>query len=163
VLPEQSSLGFAYHRQDAWHEGRFTRFSGEGRLDPDAPDQASLELRIETDSIDLGNALANGLATSAEWFDSANYPVAVFRLTRLVPEAEGDDRYRAEGELTIRGKTLSVETTLTIRFDADHAHASGTIRLDRTRYGVGVGPISLIVAIGDEVAVDIDLVAGRAP
>jgi len=138
-------------------EGVFTRFAGEGRFDPAAPEEATLELRIESASIDLGDAKASAFATSAEWFDSANHPQIVYRLHAL-SRLEGD-RYRAEGELTIRGRTRLIVTPIELEIGETEARASGTLRIDRRDYLLGVGPMSLFVDIGREVAVRFELVA----
>ncbi len=164
VAPEQSRVLFDYQRNNQSAEGRFAVFTGEGLFDPDAPGDATLELRIESASIDLNDALASAFATSAEWFDSANHPLVIYRLLKLTPE--GGDDYHAEGTLTIRGRTRPIETTITLEIgtgdSGDTAHASGSLRMDRKDYWLGVGPSALFVDIGREVAVRFELTAHPA-
>ena len=81
----------------------------------------------------------------------------VYRLLELTPE--GGNRYHATGTLTIRGQTRPIETTITIEIGDDEAHATGSLRLNRTDYWLGVGPMALFVDIGREVAVRFDLIA----
>ena len=157
VVPEQSRVLFDYQRNSQPAGGFFAVFTGEGVFDHDAPGDATLELRIESASIDLDDALASAFATSAEWFDSRNYPLVVYRLLELTPE--GGDSYHATGELTIRGRTRPIETTITIEIGDDEAHATGSLWLDRMDYWLGVGPSALFVDIGREVAVHFDLTA----
>jgi polyisoprenoid-binding protein YceI len=157
VVPEQSQVLFDYRRNDQPAEGHFAGFEGEGVFDRDAPGDATLELRIESASIDLDDGMASAFATSAEWFDSHNYPLVVYRLLKLTPE--GGNRYHATGELTIRGRTRPIETTITIEIGDDEAHAAGSLRLNRKDYWLGVGPSALFVDIGREVAVRFDLIA----
>ncbi len=157
VVPEQSRVLFEYRRNDQPAVGHFAGFAGEGVFDRDAPGDATLELRIESASIDLDDGMASAFATSAEWFDSVNYPLVVYRLLKLTPE--GGDSYHAAGELTIRGRTRPIETTITIEIGDDEAHAAGSLRLNRTDYWLGVGPSALFVKIGREVAVRFDLIA----
>ena len=161
VAPSESQVLFDYVRNGNPAEGRFGRFSGEGRFDPAAPGEATLEMRIESGSIDLDDATASAFATSAEWFDSVNHPEVVYRLLRLIPE--GGNRYRAAGELTIRGKTLPVATVIELDVADGSARATGSLALDRTDYWLGVGPTALFVDIGREVAVRFELTARRAP
>jgi polyisoprenoid-binding protein YceI len=157
VTPEKSQVLFDYLRNGQPAEGRFTIFAGGGVFDRDAPSDATLELRIESKSIDLDDTLASAFATSAEWFDSANYPQVIYRLLKLTPE--GGDSYHATGELTIRGRTRPIETTITLDIGADEAHAAGSLTLDRKDYWLGIGPTALFVDIGREVAVRFDLTA----
>ncbi len=137
--------------------GHFARFAGGGVFDRDAPGEATLELRIESASIDLDDAMVSAFATSAEWFDSVNYPLVVYRLLELTPVGGND--YHATGTLTIRGRTRPIETTITLVVGDTEAHASGSLRLDRKKYWLGVGPAALFVDIGREVAVRFDLIA----
>jgi polyisoprenoid-binding protein YceI len=157
VVPEQSQVLFDYRRNDQPAVGNFAEFAGGGVFDRDAPGDATLELRIESASIDLDDALASAFATSAEWFDSRNHPLVVYRLLKLTPE--GGDDYHATGTLTIRGRTRPIETTITLEIEDGEAHASGSLRLDRKDYWLGVGPSALFVDIGREVAVRFDLTA----
>ena len=157
VAPDDSRIVFEYEADGEPAEGTFERFSGAGSFDPGAPGEAMLELRIRTKSIDLGDPKASAFATSAEWFDSANHPEIVYRLVELAHLK--DDRYRAEGDLTIRGKTRPVTTAISLEVTAAEARASGTLDINRKDYGLGVGPMSLFVEIGPRVAVRFDLVA----
>jgi polyisoprenoid-binding protein YceI len=157
VAPDQSSILFDYERNRQQAEGNFTVFAGKGLFDRAAPDDATLELRIESASIDLKDTLSSAFATSAEWFDSRNYRQVIYRLIKLTPE--GGDSYHAVGELTIRGRTRPIETTIILDIGADEAHASGSLRINRKDYLLGVGPSALFVDIGAEVVVRFELTA----
>lgn len=157
IVPDESKIVFEYQRNDRSEEGIFETFSGHGTFHPEAPGDATFELEIASASIDLGDPKASAFATSAEWFDAANYPEIVYRLEKLTPL--GGDRYRAEGQLTIRGKTRPVTTVITLDINGTEAHATGTLELNRKDFWLGVGPMSLFVNIGPEVAVRFDLMA----
>lgn len=157
VDPAASAIAFDYTRAGQVAVGKFTEFSGTGRLDPADPASATLEIRIESRSIDLDDALASGFATSAEWFDSRNTPEVVYRLRRLT--VTGGDTYSAEGDLTIRGKTRAITAPVTLAIGADSARATGSLGVVRTDYGLGVGPSAAFVDIGPDVAVRFDLIA----
>ncbi|MCH8167106.1 MAG: YceI family protein [Proteobacteria bacterium] len=157
VVPEQSQVLFEYSRNDQQAVGHFARFSGGGVFDRDAPGEATLELSIESASIDLGEPMASMFATSTDWFDSGIFPLVIYRLTGLTPEGGND--YHAVGTLTIRGRTRPIETTITLEIGDHEAHASGTLRLDRMDYWLGFGLTALFVDIGREVAVRFDLIA----
>jgi polyisoprenoid-binding protein YceI len=160
VEPEQSRILFDYERNHQLAEGRFTVFTGSGQFDRDAPGDATLELRIDSASIDLDDRLASAFATSAEWFDTANHRHVIYRLIHLTPE--GGDSYHAVGELTIRGRTRPIETTITLDIGADDAHARGSLRMNRRDFLLGVGPSAMFVEIGAEVAVRFELTAHPA-
>jgi len=165
VAPAESRILFQYERSGNAAEGTFDRFSGEGSFDHKAPDEARLELRIESDSIALGDPLYDAFATSAEWFDSAHHPQIVFRLMQLNPEAAG--RYQAEGEVTIRGRTRTISAPVTLEIGreagVETARAKGNLRVDRKDYLLGVGPLSLLADVGREVVVRFELIAHPMP
>jgi polyisoprenoid-binding protein YceI len=160
VEPEQSRILFDYERNHQLAEGRFAVFTGSGQFDRDAPGDATLELRIDSASIDLDDRLASAFATSAEWFDTANHRHVIYRLIQLTPE--GGDSYHAIGELTIRGRTRPIETTITLDIGANDAHARGSLRMNRRDFLLGVGPSAMFVEIGAEVAVRFELTAHPA-
>lgn len=156
--PATSRMGFIYQRADAPAPGSFERFSGWGRFDPTRPNEAELRLEIETRSIALGSLLESAFATSAEWFDSGEHPVAVYELARLTPLS--GDRYEALGTLTIKGRSQVVTSEIELEVtDGLRARASGSLMVNRRDFGLGVGPISAFVTIGDEVTVTFDLAA----
>ena len=157
IAPAESEIVFEFRSDGEPAEGTFSEFSGTGRFRPEAPSEATFEIRIRSASIDLGDARADAVATSAEWFDSANHPHIVYRLSDLTHL--GANRYRARGDLEIRGKTRPVTTTITLQIGEETARAQGRLTVNRRDYGLGVGPISLFVEIGPRVSVRFDLTA----
>jgi polyisoprenoid-binding protein YceI len=93
--------------------GRFGAFSGAVELDEGDLSRSQIEAQIEASSIDTGTAQRDGHLKSADFFDAEKFPQLRFRSTRI--EAQGKDRYRVTGELTIRDVTrevvLEAETT----------------------------------------------------
>ncbi|MEM1343494.1 MAG: YceI family protein [Pseudomonadota bacterium] len=159
VVPEASQIRFEYLIDGKTREGVFERFSGQGRFDAAAPDAAQLELAIESRSIDLGNLLVSAYATSAEWFDSKNHPVVAYRLLALEPL--GGARFEAVGEITLLGRTERLVSPMRLVTGTEGARAQGTLSLDRTAFGLGVGLSDILVEIGAEVSVHFDLAARR--
>ncbi|MEM6420970.1 MAG: YceI family protein [Pseudomonadota bacterium] len=155
--PAASTLGFVYERAGGSAEGGFERFAGSGSFDPARPEEAVLRLAIETRSIELGSLLESAFATSAEWFDSGQHPEAVYELITLTP-IDGD-RYAAFGTLTIKGRSVDVHSEITLAVSGTAARASGALTVNRRDFGLGIGPVSAFVTIGDEVSVTFDLAA----
>jgi polyisoprenoid-binding protein YceI len=86
-------------------EGRFTEFAG--HLTIAEPVEAStVEVRIETASINTGNGDRDTHLRSADFLDVERFPAITYRSSRVVPR--GADRYLVEGELTIRDITRDV-------------------------------------------------------
>ena len=160
VDPASSQIVFEYQKDGAPAEGIFAEFSGSGAMDRADPGAATLELTIETTSIDLYDGMASAFATSAEWFDSKNHPQVIYRLHTL-KEIEAPV-YEASGTLTIRGKSQPITTEIRLEIGEAEATAKGTLTIVRGDYLLGVGPSAAFVEIGPNVAVRFDLTARQA-
>src|SRR5690348_10340269 len=84
-------------------KGRFTDFDATLNLDEQNPANSSFEVTINVASISTGDPNRDNHLRSADFFDVEHYPTATYRSTSIEPL--GDDRYRVNGELTIRGET----------------------------------------------------------
>lgn len=94
--------------------GRFNDFDATLDFDAENVENSSLEVIIETASLDVNNeAFAEDLRGS-DWFDVENFPQAVFRTTSFV-EAVDEDTFIFEGDLTLLGNTGPV--TMTVNFN----------------------------------------------
>ena len=123
--------------------GKFDRSSGTIVVDKDKG-SGTVDITVDTASIDFGMPKLNEHAKSAEMFDVAKYPTATFKgkLTGFkngVPTA-------AEGEFTLHGVTrpltLTINTFKCMTYPQDKkehcgADASGTI--NRADYGISYG------------------------
>lgn len=159
VQPAASEILFEYTTDGNAKTGVFGSFGGTGEFDAQNPANATLELRIETSSIDLDDILASSFAQSAEWFDSKNHPDVIYRLISLTP-IEGN-RYEAKGQLTIRGEERPISSQIDLEIGADSAAAKGSLQIVRADYLLGVGPSAAFVEVGPNVTVSFDLKAVR--
>jgi polyisoprenoid-binding protein YceI len=138
---------------------RFNETTGEVVLDRDAK-KASVNVTIDMNSIDTGVDAFDKHMKSDEIFDTARFPTATFRSTKVT--FAGDRPATITGDLTIKGITKPVTLTVNsfsskahpmLKKDAIGANATGVIR--RSEFNAGYG----VPAIGDEVRLDIALEA----
>lgn len=102
-----SRVGFvARHAMVTKVRGHFTEYTGSGHFDADNPENSSLELTIQANSIDTGNADRDGHLKSNDFFDMENHKTIEFRSTQV--SKVDDDVYRVTGDLTVRGTTKPV-------------------------------------------------------
>ena len=82
--------------------GKFEKSSGTVTLDREAK-KGTIDVTVQTDSVDFGHAKMNEHAKSADIFDVAKYPTATFKgnFTKF----KGDVPTEAEGQLTLHGVT----------------------------------------------------------
>lgn len=90
----------------AQYQLRFNRVSGALNFDAEAPAQSTIEVTVDTTSLDtpyLGDRDFDAELQNSEWLDAAGHPTATFRSTSV--ETTGPNTGRVTGDLTIRGVT----------------------------------------------------------
>lgn len=106
-----SVIGFKVRHFVTKVPGRFTKFEGVIVLDKAKPEDSSVELKIESASVDTGNPNRDKHLNTADFFDTAKYPEITFKSTKITPK--GGDAYDVAGDLTIRGVTKPVVLAVT--------------------------------------------------
>ena len=138
--------------------GRFNKNSGKVTIDR-AAKTASIELNIETASVDTGDVEKGGRARTrdehlrtADFFNAAEFPRMTFKSTKVA--FSGDNPSVIEGDLTMVGVTKPVSLTVD-RFKCNPASGNNkercggnaTGKIKRTDFGMKTG----VPSIGDEV------------
>ncbi len=131
--------------------GSFNAFEASLDFDPEDIENASLEVVIDTSSLDVNIPEFEEELRGDNWFDVAVYPQAVFRTTRFV-ESIDEDTFIYEGDLTLLGETAPVNLEVnfhgggrnfltrsyTVGFSASATFNRSEFGLDRfTSFGVG--------------------------
>ena len=159
VDPEASRLDITYIEDDEAQSGLFERFSGEARFDTTHPEAARLTLTIDIESIALADRFRSEFVQSEAWFDRERYPTAQYELTSLTL-IEGS-RYASTGVLTIKGRSLPIETPITLELSETEAIAEGALSFDRLDFGLGDTVGGFIIDIGRAIEVRFRFVAQR--
>jgi len=161
-----SSLSFNVAQVGSIVSGRFPAWTGEIVLDPGSLASARVDIRIDTRPVSANNRDVDSLMKGPNFLDVQKFPEARFVSTSISGSGE---RYEARGKLTIRDVTRDaiLPFTLTITDDPSQpgrvrATARGRIILKRLDYGVGQNEWAATGQVGNEVTVDLNVVAGRA-
>jgi polyisoprenoid-binding protein YceI len=144
--------------------GRFARWSGSVELDEQDLTRSSVDVRIDTSSIDTQVADRDAHLKSPDFLDVAKFPELTFRSKRIEKAGGG---YRVVGELTLHGVTR--EVTLDAEFAGtgkdpwgnQRAGFSAKASLDRREFGL-VWNAALEtggVLVGEKVEITIELEA----
>ncbi len=130
----------------------------EGTLvyDADKVSASSVEVSLPINGLWAFSALFNEHLNSADWFDSAQFPTATFKSTKV--EAAGEGKLKVTGDLTIRGITKPVVLDATLNKAADHPMGKraaigfdATATIKRSDYGLG----KFVPNVSDEVRIRI--------
>ncbi|HUF85334.1 MAG TPA: YceI family protein [Acidimicrobiia bacterium] len=89
--------------------GRFAGFEGAITIGDD-PSGSSVEATIDAASVDTGNPDRDAHLRSPDFLDVEQFPQLSFRSTAVTED--GEDRYRVDGDLTVRGVTRPVTLEL---------------------------------------------------
>ena len=121
--------------------GQFTDFEGKFSFDEAAPEKSTVEVTIQTDSIDLANNEKwNNHMKSDDFFKVEKFPTATFKSTGV--KKTGEKTMAVTGDFTLLGKTKAI--TLDVTFNKageafggkEVAGFSATGTFDRTEFGL---------------------------
>lgn len=132
----------------------FRKFDANLTLDSAKPENSSIDVVIDTTSVDSRVEEFNGHLRGSNFFDTDNYPQATFKSTRIA--ANEDGTFDVTGDLTIKGITKSVTLDATLNKAAMHPMRkiptvgfSAETQILRSDFGMD----RAVPAVGDEVTI----------
>ena len=135
VDPAKSSITATFTQMNVPVDGSFKTFTGSISYDAAKPENSSAELSVDTASFDLGDEDYNAEVRKKEWFDSKAHPKATFKSTAI--RALGPNKFEATGTLTLKGKTQTVKTPISVKTAAKLNTFSGELPISRTAFAMG--------------------------
>ena len=155
TFPRFSYLHFGYSTQLS----SFSKTTGKVVYDPQAQ-QGSVDIVISTKSVNTGFADFNEHIQGEDFLDTAKFPEATFKSTKVV--FEGEKPKSIEGQLTIKGVTKPVTLTVTSFQAAPHPMmkkptigANAFTVIKRSEFNAG----KYAPYVGDDVRIDIAIEA----
>lgn len=138
--------------------GEFTEYEGRLKLDRQNLANSSVEVSIDTASIDTDQDDFDEHLRSADFFNVAQHPAMTFKSTKV--EEIGDGVLKVKGDFTMLGQTHPVVLDVKLNKIAPHpfrptievAGFSARTTLDRTVWGMG----KFAPAVGSKVAIRIE-------
>jgi polyisoprenoid-binding protein YceI len=131
---------FSYqHMGFSTQESRFNKVTGTVTFDP-AAKSGSVDISIDTKSVDTGSDLFNGHIQGADFLDTTNFGTATFKSTSV--KFDGDRPVSIEGNLTLKGVTKPVTLTVTDfktgqnMMKKDAIGADATAKISRTAFNM---------------------------
>ena len=132
---EYSHMGFSTQ------QSRFNNTTGKITLDR-AAKTGSVEVLIDTKSVDTGSKLFDQHIQGEDFLDTAKFPTITYKSTKV--NFKGDTPSTIDGNLTIKGVTKPVTLTVTGFKCADHpmmkklaCGANATATIKRTEFNAG--------------------------
>ncbi len=107
IDPAHSTVEFSVrHMMVTTVKGQFQKVKGTVDLDEKDPSKSTVEVSIETASIDTREAKRDGHLKSPDFFDAAKFPALTFKSTKI--EKAGKGKFKITGDLTMHGITKPV-------------------------------------------------------
>lgn len=164
-----SKIGFSVrHMMFAKVRGAFTKWSADLTLDPNAIAHSSVNVTIESASIDTGEPQRDGHLKSPDFLDVAKYPTITF-VSRKVDNA-GTGKFKVSGDLTIHGVThnavLDVEELGRGKDPWGHERIAfgAKTTVDRKSFGLAWNQVleagGVLIGENVEIEIDVQTVAG---
>ena len=147
-------LEFSGTQAGAKFTGTFGKFRVQLDFDPANPAQGTLDVAVETGSVDTRDAERDEVLRSPDFFWTDKYPVASYHATRF--ERDGGS-WRVPGELTVRGTKKTVPVVFTLTPGTGGGAMKGSATLKRLAFGLGQGDWASTEWVGDEVEIRFDL------
>lgn len=164
IDPSHSTIQFSVrHMMVSKARGTFDKWSGSVNLNPEHPEQTTVEITIETDSINTKDAQRDGHLKSPDFFAAEQYPAITFKSTSV--EVTGKESAKLYGDLTIRGVTKPAVLVVEYQGSAKSPWGttnygfSGTTKINREDWGLNWNAAleSGGWLVGKEVQIDIEL------
>lgn len=151
-------LFFADHIGFSKSQGEFHDYDGHFTFDRENPENSSVEVSIQTASIDMDDKAWDDHMKNKDFFDVENFPTMTFKSTAI--KVTGEKTADITGDLTILGVTKPA--TLQVTYNKSDIHPfskkyvsgfSATTTVKRSEYGMNYG----LPVIGDDIEVRIEV------
>ncbi len=136
--------------------GHFLKYDGELVYDDANPQNSSVNVTFQTDSIETLVPILNEHMRSEKLFDSKKFPEISFKSTKF--EKTGEKTGKVTGDLTIRGVTKPVTLDVTLNFEGAHPLSKkqslgigAQTSVKRAEFGLTYG----VPAISDAITIEI--------
>lgn len=122
--------------------GQFKAIEGSFEFDEAAPEKSTVEVTIQTKSVDTANDARDKHIRGTDFFDVEKFPTMTFKSTAI--EVTGDNTGNMTGDLTLHGVTKPITLAVTFNKAGPHpfkkeiiiAGFNATGELDRTDFGM---------------------------
>lgn len=135
--------------------GRFNKIKGEFTWDSSKPESSTINITIDTSSIDSNNEARNNHLKSPDFFNVKEHPEITFKSTSI---AKSGDGWELTGDLTLLGKTKEVKAKFAFVGERDAGGQFGyrggfdaMFNIKRSELGMNWGVEN--GALGDEVGI----------
>lgn len=96
------------HLGYSWLYGRFNDFEGSFSYDENAPENSSVNVTIDTSSVDTNHAERDKHLRGDDFLSVSDHPKATFKSTKYVPDDDDKGEGTMYGDFTLNGVTKEI-------------------------------------------------------
>ena len=162
LQPQLSTLGWEGKAVTHGHMGTMNFTSGELLVNGNAVVGGTVTVDMKTmKATDIKDAETQGKfvghMSSDDFFGVEKFPTSVFKIVSVAPikgAAQNADNATITGDMTIKGVTQRISFPAKVGVKDGVAAATGTVTIDRTKFGLRYGSKSFFDSIGDKAIYD---------
>lgn len=148
----KSSVIFQIKNLGVYTNGSFSGVRGEIDFDPAHLDVSTIEASVDVITINTGNDSRDDHLKSDSYFDVEKYPKITVRSVTF--KHKGGNNFTGVFNLTIKDKTNQIELPFIYADNGSTATFKGSLKIDRTAYGVGDS--SLIMSADVNISINVE-------
>ena len=161
IIENKSKIEFVATQSGSKVGGSFKKFTGKINFDPNALDKNSVEIEVDTSSIEIPFLEALETAKSVGWLATATYPKAIFKSDNFIA-MPGKNNFSAKGNLQLKGKMVPINLNFNLKAINDrYAYALGNVVLKRSDFNIGDKNINKSNGVLDEILVNFEIQAKK--
>ena len=157
VVPEKSSITFAYKQMGVAMDGKFKKFNAQLSLDTAKTDKTKGSIDIDLASIDTGSSEADQEVVGKSWFNVKAFPKASFVSKQI--KATAANQFEVSGVLTIKGKSQDIKFPLKYAAQGNAGVFSGGFVMRRGDFAIGEGIWAKFDVVANDIQVNFQLTA----
>jgi polyisoprenoid-binding protein YceI len=155
----QSRIAFSTRWAGQTVAGRFNTWSADIRFDPQNLAASKAIVTIQTGSAVTGTKEPDENLPTEDWFNTRRFPTARYETTAI--RSVGNNRYEADGVLTVKGVAYRLKLPFTLSIAGNQASMIGRVVLDRFTIKLGLESDASAEWVARETAVDVSVRATR--
>src|SRR5690606_30737479 len=161
LTPENSKVGFTGSKVTGKHDGGFNDFVGMIDLVNESPQEGSVRVEIDMNSVWTDNPTVTEHLKTAHFFEVEKHPFAIFSSTAIKQAAAGGTACEVTGDLDLHGVGRAVTFPATIEVNGDAIKVSAEFSINRREFGIDYArPTNDLIR--DGVVIRLDLNARRS-
>jgi len=160
ILPEKSTLSFIGTQNGSPVKGSFKKFTGQINFSSEQLNESKVKIIVDMSSLATSYSDLTSTLAAPEWFNIKVFPDAIFEAAQF--KKIGAHDYQAEGQLTIRDKSLPVTLSFSLNETSrSEATVQGHTSIKRTLFNVGQGEWASTDEVKDDVQINFVVVAKK--